>query len=136
MIRMTAEQKTKWLEALRSGQYRQGTTSLEVVDEHGVASYCCLGVLQKVLDGDVQHSVSAGSGQRSPFPLPTRQWYLDHGIETDQEDGEFAPDTGYAPLCNIEGLYFHFSYAYINDTSGLSFTDIADLLEKDIEVKA
>lgn len=38
---MNAELKTKWLEALRSGQYAQGQGALR--DQHD--NYCCLGVL-------------------------------------------------------------------------------------------
>ena len=41
---MKAELKTKWLEALRSGEYKQCQGSL--TDNGG--GYCCLGVLAKV----------------------------------------------------------------------------------------
>lgn len=37
---MTAEMKAKWLEALRSGKYKQGRNLLRNGDK-----YCCLGVL-------------------------------------------------------------------------------------------
>jgi len=38
---MTKAQKRKWIEALRSGKYRQGTSSLYKAP---VKEYCCLGV--------------------------------------------------------------------------------------------
>lgn len=54
---ITKEQKQKWIEALRSGNYKQGTHRLyhKYTDR-----YCCLGVLcdvlgfKKVTNGDIQ----------------------------------------------------------------------------------
>lgn len=43
---MTPELKTKWLEALRSGNYKQGQNRLRHKDE----TFCCLGVLCDVVD--------------------------------------------------------------------------------------
>ncbi len=40
---MTSELKTKWLEALRSGRYQQGTRWLQQNEK-----FCCLGVLCEV----------------------------------------------------------------------------------------
>lgn len=34
-----------WIDALRSGKYKQARHRLKRVDEYGVARYCCLGVL-------------------------------------------------------------------------------------------
>src|SRR4051812_25076359 len=41
---MNPEMKTKWLEALRSGKYKQASSRLRRKNEFG-GSYCCLGVL-------------------------------------------------------------------------------------------
>lgn len=41
--KMNPEVKTKWLEALRSGEYKQGTEALRKGD-----SFCCLGVLTDI----------------------------------------------------------------------------------------
>lgn len=40
-----AENRKKWLEALRSGQYDQTKMRLVRVEDDGKRSYCCLGVL-------------------------------------------------------------------------------------------
>lgn len=45
---MKPEIKEKWLEALRSGNYKQGTGKLRQVEKNG-DTYCCLGVLCDVL---------------------------------------------------------------------------------------
>ena len=42
---MEAEIKSKWVEALRSGKYKQTTKVLRNFD-----GYCCLGVLREVMD--------------------------------------------------------------------------------------
>lgn len=43
--KMDPELKSKWVEALRSGEYRQGRKS-HLKDEFG--GYCCIGVLGKI----------------------------------------------------------------------------------------
>lgn len=42
---MNKEIKKLWVEALRSGKYKQGTGRLSRVDDNGVTRMCCLGVL-------------------------------------------------------------------------------------------
>lgn len=37
--------KEKWIDALRSGEYQQGTGYLKVIHENGDIKHCCLGVL-------------------------------------------------------------------------------------------
>jgi hypothetical protein len=43
-MKMNPEIKAKWVEALRSGEYRQARRRLRLDDSAG-PSYCCLGVL-------------------------------------------------------------------------------------------
>lgn len=45
--------KEKWLKALRSGEYKQGTGQLceEPYDEDGQYAFCCLGVLTNITEG-------------------------------------------------------------------------------------
>lgn len=47
-MKMNPEIKQKWLEALRSGQYKQGANYLRTESAHGVC-HCCLGVLAEVI---------------------------------------------------------------------------------------
>lgn len=42
-LKLTPEFKAKWVEALRSGTYRQGTTKLAQQNDEQI-TYCCLGV--------------------------------------------------------------------------------------------
>ncbi|GAB3326237.1 hypothetical protein GCM10027299_25370 [Larkinella ripae] len=47
---MNAEIKTKWLAALRSGEYQQAQCALRVVNLKGEYQHCCLGVLADLID--------------------------------------------------------------------------------------
>jgi hypothetical protein len=41
--------KARWVAALRSGKYKQCKDGrLELLEEEGVVSYCCLGVLREI----------------------------------------------------------------------------------------
>lgn len=45
---MNRELKTKWLEALRSGKYKQGRSALRTIQDE----FCCLGVLCDIVAPD------------------------------------------------------------------------------------
>lgn len=47
---MNPELKEKWVSALRSGKYKQGTCSFRNKEKDGSENYCCLGVLADVID--------------------------------------------------------------------------------------
>lgn len=44
-MKIDEEIKTKWVAALRSGEYKQGRGFLRKIDSKGVDRFCCLGVL-------------------------------------------------------------------------------------------
>ena len=56
---MKKELKDKWLQALRSGEYRQTTELLRDVDFADVPGFCCLGVLGDVCGLAVWHESGA-----------------------------------------------------------------------------
>lgn len=113
---MNQEAKKPWLAALRSGKYRQTTESLN--DENG---YCCLGVLCEV-------AIENG--------LKINKETNDRSYETSY-DGyvDFPPPivwtwaglVGNNPYIESKGNYL----ADLND-AGLSFDEIADLIEKEL----
>jgi len=57
---MTAEQKATWIEALRSGKYKQGHDYLKQATAEGI-EYCCLGVAREVLGVPAAMEVGAES---------------------------------------------------------------------------
>ena len=114
--------KRKWLAALRSGNYSQTTGCLfrdkeEAAEKGKPHGYCCLGVLQHVLNGGVQTTDSGLVNGR-----PTDEWYLQEGIDSKfiyDEDG----------LSGIEDALVN-----MNDGSGgcgkKNFLEIADYIEE------
>lgn len=108
-IRMPKELKEKWFAALRSGEYQQGYGKL--FDGTG---YCCLGVLQMVVDGKVEPQ-DAGICCLTP----TDAWLSAHGISASRE---FRYGYGH-----------NMSAPWLNDHGRLTFPEIADTLEPYIE---
>lgn len=125
---MKADIKKKWVEALRSGQYEQGTGALVIEDQTGTGverRYCCLGVLCEVV-GMV------------PMRLPT-----DDRLSYDGEVGEL-PSTvvAFTGLTEPDPKLNKYirptldnevrSLARFND-DGLTFPQIADVIDYFIE---
>ena len=63
-IKMPKAMLDAWLSALLSGEYKQAFGRME----HN-GGYCCLGVLQHCVDGDVERF-----GQGPALAVPTKEW--------------------------------------------------------------
>lgn len=118
---MKQEIKERWVEALRSGKYEQGTGSLTT----GSGRYCCLGVLcdLAVADGAIEPPivVEAGMlaygtrGETEHLPRVVQRWA---GLDQDSPEVLVDPDEGsWQELVEL------------NDNTGLNFHEIADLIE-------
>ena len=127
----------KWIKALRSGKYKQGTGTLKQYNSKGQAQHCCLGVLcelynttmkknkKKVLpekvcdnDSDFSHGYSRFGGKKEDLPKEVKDWA---GMNSSL--GKFYPDNG---------PNFEETLADLNDT-GRKFKTIADIIEKNYE---
>ncbi len=110
-MRVPQKQLKKWLEALRSGEYRQDRLVLQNFKTKG---YCCLGVACKVLvpnydkittfDGN---NILIGALPKTKFGAP--KWLT-------EIDDDVAKTTGTR-------------LSAYNDIEGFTFNEIADLLE-------
>lgn len=122
---MKTEIKERWLEALRSGDYEQGTRTLRNANDH----FCCLGVLCDLAEqeGVVTHEIAA----------PGRYAYT--GAEAYDEWRSSSTTTLPTAVAKWAGLDWNNpsviagdeerSLAGIND-EGASFSEIADLIEE------
>ena len=114
-IKMPKQMLTKWLAALRSGTYTQGRHYLRTSD----GGYCCLGVLQHCLTGEVE-----SDPEGCPELTPSLKWLDARGIKfsgsiRDPEAPGVAP---YLPTIN--------KYATVaNDNGSYNFNQIADAIE-------
>ena len=110
---MRADLKAKWVAALRSGKYEQGTGWL---NRNG--KFCCLGVLCEVAEvpTDVNHRAEHGFTSyvfRDPDLIGACMIY-----------GDVAQALGVDPTILTE----------MNDDRGLSFNAIADWIEANVPV--
>jgi hypothetical protein len=107
-IRMPKNHLTAWLDALRSGKYEQGTGTLCHDNK-----YCCLGVLEHVLDDRVEGN-----------DVPSTEWLEAHNVEFFTEDGKL----NIQPYLPSASRYA----AFLND-NGWSFEQLADAIEAHAE---
>lgn len=111
-IFMPKVMKEAWINALRSGRYKQGKKALKTID----GEYCCLGVLQMVVSGEVETYKYIGS-----LILPSYEWLRANGIlfyDSNRTEDQHP---------YLSSLNLHAEHA--NDI-GYSFTQIADAIEE------
>lgn len=136
-ITMRKADAKKWLNALRSGKYKQTTGTLEDNDFVDGARYCCLGVLQCELTGKVQD-----------LDLPSLGWLKKHKIDVvidqDSLNEEDINTKGKVlktatvdirldpPIRKKNGENFD-SVSALNDSGVFSFKKIANILDKRIK---
>lgn len=117
-IKMPKEMAEKWLAALRSGEYKQARHVMEERDwECNVIGYCCLGVLQEVVSGEIEIE--------GDEEIPAFAWCEANKVEFYNDDYV----RGCIPYCDqVKG-----SFTSIND-KGVCFNIIADLIETELEM--
>ncbi len=112
---MKKEIATKWIEALRSGKYKQGKSRLKKYDQ----TYCCLGVLCEISGlgefekGDEEYNFRSIGDLEAACPTkPVLEW---SGLKN---------ASGRIPNTLIPSLW------ELNDRQDKSFPEIADHIEK------
>lgn len=108
----------QWDIALRSDEYAQGTSTLHNTKNN---TYCCLGVLQHCLTGEVE--LFAGK----PKGYPTLDWLRDHGIKFGVGN-RLSPNVIDPYLPSIDR-----SASTANDCGKYSFVAIADAIKECVQ---
>lgn len=107
---MIPEIKAKWLEALRSGEYKQGRVRLRT----GESKFCCLGVLTDLYIKETP-APKWGEGELNPsccyLPNEVMKWADLRSVNPSDAEGMFLSD---------------------HNDEGLDFQTIADIIEKEI----
>ena len=121
---MNKEIAKKWVEALRSGEYEQGRRALR----SGDSKYCCLGVLCKIVEKEVDGRW-----------LPVYNENGDYGFSTPENTWAGMPGSDVDTFVNGKGGDdYIYNYAYngretdlasLND-DGVTFDEIATLIEE------
>lgn len=107
---MNAEIKAKWLEALRSGNYKQGRIFLKKCA--GVTKHCCLGVLAEVMG--------------EPFELSADSFETNKTYLLYRSSAILVP--GVREKCGLNSEA-QSKLTDLNDIERASFTEIADWIE-------
>jgi hypothetical protein len=109
---MDEQLKAKWVEALRSGKYRQADGRLRVKESSKSYSYCCLGVLCRTM----------GAKWQDGYPMIGKTRY--------EDEDEYLLSTA---ALEITGLTYakQGELAAMND-EGTPFRDIADYIETNL----
>lgn len=129
--KMNTEVKQKWIGALRSGKYEQGSEKLR-----GANGYCCLGVLCDIYAQE-HNTQWEFRGDEEINPQSQDYWYFD-------EHSEFLPESvmnwaelkTHNPTVRVDvednddedNWYYKDELSDIND-SGYDFSQIANLIE-------
>lgn len=121
-MKMPKELRDKWVSALRSGEYAQGTGALyNLCDE----SYCCLGVLEYVCEGSCEKTTSDEEAYGRYLAVPSDEFY-------ERNDISLLDDTGATDDDIIDDLVL------MNDGSmhsrQVSFENIASFIENTVEI--
>lgn len=151
-MKMRRTVRNAWVEALRSGDYKQATHALTAIAEDGTVGYCCLGVLCELsikdgrnvetrrqggkvgraglVDGPDAVAVCLYDDAGSLPPQSVTGWAF--GVEISAGDSDWVvvsadyhgdeDDPGPIPI----------SLTQAND-DGATFAEIADLIENDLD---
>lgn len=123
-----AANREKWVEALRSGEYKQGKGALRVPRNDDRDAFCCLGVAcdlaarsgEGLWSGNYFHGPSGETGNFQVLPQSIQDWL---GLTNDSgnlEAGiEYGEDDHRAAVLLTE----------LNDHAGWTLAQIADLIE-------
>ena len=114
-LKLNSEVKTEWLNALRSGEYEQGTGLLSKDGK-----FCCLGVLcdiasKKGVCKKIEYNHAHYDGNDLHLPSSVKEWC---GFGSNPQG------------CNayVNGKYL----TTMNDIEKKSFTEIADFIEENL----
>lgn len=124
---ITKQEAMQWVEALRSGDYEQGRTSLKTRDDDNGDRYCCLGVLAELRGVMSLRSLSVGSSCEFRFNQPLWEGCILNSSYSSLPDG-WLPRRETEHEANDMQSYL----MKLNDIDRLSFDQIADHIEEEI----
>ena len=107
----------KWVAALRSGQYKQGTYALRKKDD----TYCCLGVLCDIVKKDLNLDWVEGKSYPKIYSIEGMEGMLPKKIVEYVDLATCDPSLFYGGLLS--------NITHLNDNFKLTFPQLADCIE-------
>lgn len=143
--KMKKELKEDWLKALRSGKYKQTKGALCKTTKDGKDGFCCLGVLADICSPHIGKQLyweEASNIEEDKWdPALKMGWKLvdASGKRVDQfdEPGKLGGMFGEIFIQRYIGLgpSMASTLADLNDNKNMDFGEIADWIEKNVEVE-
>jgi hypothetical protein len=128
---MKADVKDRWVNALRSGDYKQGTQCL--LSEQG--SYCCLGVLCDLYMKESNEEVVWETTEDSYGDKTKVGSFLGYTTilpETIREWAGLNDQSPYVNYVDMDGEGGYFMLSNLNDEHEASFEELAELIEEQL----
>ena len=126
---MKKEIAEKWVQALRSGEYKQGSDVLHNTSNN---TYCCLGVLCDIYqkEGNKFNSVSEGS-----WGVQTDNGFENLPATFFDDRPDVLPEVvmKWADISCSSGSFGDSNLAALNDDDGYTFDEIATVIEANVE---
>jgi hypothetical protein len=126
---MKKEIAEKWVQALRSGDYKQGSDVLHNTSNN---TYCCLGVLCDIYqqEGNKFNSVSDGS-----LGVETANGFENLPATFFDDHPDVLPEVvmKWADISCSSGSFDGSNLAALNDDDGYTFDEIATVIEANVE---
>jgi hypothetical protein len=116
---MLNENQRKWVEALRSGEFKQSIATLQTD-----VGYCCLGVACVVAERNGVQVLKRDDGNLLGGSLNT-QPHVKAWLGIKECNGEHR--------VREKGRFYHSSLVTLNDNKGYTFEQIADHIEQNAE---
>lgn len=120
MSDLNKEAIRKWIEALRSGDYRQGYHKLRNYNKDEDDTFCCLGVACDVLKEDLEGEWNMKADDYKFKVLDDQS----HGME-------FMPDVVVEYL-GLSEEFLNDTLSGLNDKERYTFEEIADRIERKV----
>lgn len=128
--------KQAWVEALRSGKYRQGNFALRTRDGSKHTKYCCLGILCDVYKAEINTNDKIIQWERPEegrynFVFAIGDNEKESGRSREAADADLPPTViKWAGLQKAEKKLVQVALIALNDSANSSFKEIADWIEE------
>lgn len=132
--KMNPEVKQKWIDALRSGKYEQGSGKLRTPN-----GYCCLGVLCDLYAQEHNTQWEFRGYDENANPHPMDYWYFeDRNYYLPESVMDWAGLKTHNPLVRVDvedndedNGYFQDEIANVNDL-GYTFMDLSKIIQEQL----
>lgn len=124
----------KWVKALRSDKFKQGTGTLKQFNSKGQAAHCCLGVLCELYNSEMKKNKKKTLSEKVIKGCDYIYGAVKFGTKTGDLPVKVMKWSGMRTNIGVIDNENYSDLVYLNDTSGRNFKKIASVIEKNWEI--